>query len=174
MIKHLEQHWKNKRGFTLIETLIYIALYSIIIGGAIVAVYTIFESAGRNQAEAMLEEEGMFLVGKLNWALSGTQIINTPAENATSSRLSITKYDDTTVVITLTATGTMMMIKNGWGPLPLNNTNTEVSGLSFVHTASSGGGIAPESVRASFTLKTRTSNGMTITQDFSTIGYIRK
>jgi len=161
------------RGFTLIETLIYIALYAIIMGGAIVAVYAIFESAGRNQGKAMLQEEGMFLAGKLSWALSGVKTINIPALGATSSELSVTKYNDTTVTITVSATGTMM-IQNEGTLLPLNNTNTEVGGLLFVHTGTSSAGMVPEGIRASFALSLRTPNGMIITQDFSATRYLRK
>ncbi|OGZ10732.1 MAG: hypothetical protein A3D65_01690 [Candidatus Lloydbacteria bacterium RIFCSPHIGHO2_02_FULL_50_13] len=159
-------------GFTLIETLLYIGLYSIIMGGAIVAVYTIFESAGRNQTKAMLQVEGVFLTGKINSALSGAKTIDTPSFGATSSQLSITKYDGTLISITF-ATGTMMILHGG-DVLSLNNTNTEVAELLFTNIGTSSVGIIPEGVRAAFTLSARAPNGMIISQDFRTTRYLRK
>ncbi|HEY9585494.1 MAG TPA: prepilin-type N-terminal cleavage/methylation domain-containing protein [Candidatus Paceibacterota bacterium] len=173
MTKSATRVQRKKSGFTLIETLIYIALYSIIVGGAVVAVYAIFESAGRNQAKAMLQEEGMFLVGKLNWTLSGVQTVNIPALGATSSDLSITKFDGSTSIITISSTGTMMT-QDGGAPLSLNNTNTEVGELVFSHVGVENTGIFPEGIRVSFILSARTGNGMLITQAFSTTRYLRK
>ena len=57
------------KGFTLIETIVYLALFSILMGGAIVAAFNIFESAGRQQTHTMLQEEGNFLIAKINEAV---------------------------------------------------------------------------------------------------------
>jgi prepilin-type N-terminal cleavage/methylation domain-containing protein len=54
-----------KRGFTLIETIIYLALFSIVIGGALAATTVLFEGAGRNTTEARLQEEGTFMLEKI-------------------------------------------------------------------------------------------------------------
>src|ERR1051326_3407389 len=62
---------KNSAGFTLIETLIYLALFGIMMGGITVVTYGLIESAGKNQTKILVQEEAGFLLGKLNWALTG-------------------------------------------------------------------------------------------------------
>lgn len=57
------------RGFTLIETLVYIALLGILMGGAMLAVYQLIANVGQVNANIAIEEEANFLLRKVNWAL---------------------------------------------------------------------------------------------------------
>ena len=59
-----------QKGFTLIETIIYIFIFSIIMTGSVISIYAIIGGESRNRTEAMVEEEGSFLIGKIDWALS--------------------------------------------------------------------------------------------------------
>lgn len=175
---------RHNRGFTLIETLIYLALYAIIMTGAIVSAYAILSSSARNQTKALVQEEGSFLVGKIDWVLSGTQAINQPNDGVSStvdqgSTLSITKFDASLgnpIVITLD--GTNLTITRGTNPTEaLNNSGIQISCPAagcFKHTSASGDGVNPESLSAYFTLTTRTSDGISYSQDFSTTKYLRR
>jgi Tfp pilus assembly protein PilE len=156
------------RGFTLIETLVYLALFAIMIGGIVSAAYLLFETNDRNQTKAMLQEEKNFVVSKINWALNGVNpaLSITPAANTSAATLVVTKYNGTTVTInpsgsTVTFNGTA-----------LNNSNVTISKLVFIHTYA--GGTNPESIEAGFTITTRTPEGATISQIASTTSYIRK
>lgn len=164
----MKKNNQNNQGFTLIETLIYLALFGILIGGAVVAVYSLLEGGGRTQTRTLIQEEGNFLISKISWALSGAESVAI----LTSDKLSITKwspYPSNPVVIGLD-TGNMTISKNGATPATvLNNTDLSVSNLNFVHNYSDG-----ESVSFSFTLKGRTPNGVDISQDFSGEKFMRK
>ena len=164
---------KKNNGFTLIETLIYIGLFTILIGGVGTSAYSITESSSRNSIKALLQSEGDFLVGKINWALTGIKNVTEPAVSLTSGQLSVTKWDSTlgTVAITLNA-GKMKISCGGLPAKPLNNEDITVSDLLFIHKFD--GGANPESVTASFTLSIKTLNGMPLTQEFSTTNYLRK
>lgn len=155
-----------RRGFTLIETIIYLALFSILMAGILSSVYILFESSDRNQSKATLQEEKEYLLGKINWALNGAQTISTPAANASGSFLSAIKYDTTATQVGISGTN---MTFNG---VTLNNSNVKVTNLTFIHTYA--GGANPESLEAGFTLSIGTPNGMTISQIASTTRYIRK
>ena len=166
-------------GITLIETVVYIALFSIIIGGAVVAAYQIFESSGRDRTHVMIQEEGDFLIAKINWALSGVQNITGPATPplggacTNSNTLTVTKWSASIGVVVVKLVGGEMLLSRGGGlDNPLNNSNTSVSALSFTHCYT--GGTNPESVSASFTLSARTPSGATISQNFFTTSYVRK
>ena len=56
----------------------------------------------------------------------------------------------------------------------LNNSNVSVANLAFVHARSTGDGLDPESVSASFTMYATTSDGHALHADFSTLEYLRK
>lgn len=65
MTKHL-----TKRGFTLLETMIYIALFSILMSGLLLSAYSLIESGERNRESLLITEEGMFVERKFAWALT--------------------------------------------------------------------------------------------------------
>ena len=147
--------------------------------GAVVSAYQMFEASGRNQTRAMIQEEGDFLVAKMNWALSGLQSISTPPipasvdTCATSTALSVSKWDTAIGTILVTQLSGNLTFAHGGNPAQvLNNSNVSISNLLFAHCFN--GGLNPESVSVSFTLITRTPNGMLLTQDFSTSQYLRK
>ncbi len=156
----------KERGFTFIETLVYLTLFSIMIGGIVVTAYSLFESSDRNQTKAMMQEEENYLLGKINWALSGVASISVPAANTSDVTLKALKYDGTSNTITQSA-GNLTF--NG---AILNNSNVAISNLIFIHAYA--GGANPDSLEAGFTISAKTPNGMTISQIASTTRYIRK
>lgn len=172
---------KSGAGFTLIETMVYLSLFSLMMGGVVVSAYNIFESTGRSQTRAMIQEEGDFIIGKIDWSLSGIQVVSAPTLPALgagctqSDTLSVTKWDGSvgTIIINLSG-GNILLARLGnlANSTPLNNSNVTVSGLLFRHCGA--GGNNPESVEASFTLTARTPNGMTISRNFFTSDFIRK
>ncbi|HWA32366.1 MAG TPA: type II secretion system protein [Candidatus Paceibacterota bacterium] len=169
----------SQSGFTLIETIIYIALFAIIISGAIVSIYGIIGASSRNQIKAMVEEEGSFLVGKIDWALSGAanaEVVNTPSD----STLETTQYDGKEIWIRVSA-GDMSIDPDYDGTTyngeNLNNSNVTITcpaSSCFTYTAGSSDGINPARIVADFTLSTRTAEGLSYSQEFSTIKYLRK
>lgn len=165
---------KNQKGFTLIEVIIYLGLFGMLVGGAVVASYSIFESSGRNQTKSIIEEEGEFILAKINWALSGAQSVNSPAVSATSTFLSVVKWDTSIGnPIILNPVGVNMTVSRGANPAQaFNNTNVFVSNVLFTHTYK--GTAEPESIDSHFTLTAKTSSGATVSQDFDSTNYLRK
>lgn len=159
-----------QRGFTLIETLVYLALFALVIGGLVAAAYGLFETSDRNQTKAMMQEEENFLVGKINYALSGAKQVC----SASGSTLSLVKYgtagtcspfvpDDS-----FDMSGQYMRLNGN----KLNNSNTTVTDLVFIETYA--GGSNPDSVEAGFTISATTPTGSTISETASTTNYIQK
>jgi prepilin-type N-terminal cleavage/methylation domain-containing protein len=174
--------FKNSKGFTLIEVVIYLALYAIIMTGALVSMYSIFGSSARNQVKAIVQEEGTFLIGKIDWALSGVHTINEPVvppSPTSGNTLSVTKWDTSfgnPIVITV-INGNMTMSRGANPTAILNNSNVLVACPPvgcFTHATSSGDGINPEKAGAIFTLHATTSEGLPFSQSFSTVKYLRK
>src|SRR5437667_361850 len=53
---------KNNSGFTLIETILYIALLTILLSGAVFASYNLIEGSGRLKTNININEEGGFVL----------------------------------------------------------------------------------------------------------------
>lgn len=161
------------RGFTLIETLIYIALYTLIIGGVVVSVYSIIESSNRNQAKAMLHEEGLFILGKLESSLANADNALTP-DPATLSITDNSLSSSKNPTVFSVASGNLSVTRGNSPSEILNNSNVTVTNSSFVYTTQSGDGVLPEKVEISFTFETATLNGTKVIENFSTTKYLRK
>lgn len=67
---------KNNSGFTLFETLIYIALLSIIIGASLGITYQIIDGTGRDSNRTSVDTEAAFVIRKIDFALNGVSASN--------------------------------------------------------------------------------------------------
>lgn len=68
----------KQHGFTLLETLIYLAMLGLIFVGLFSAAFGILEGAGRLSAKRLVQEEGDFLLAKAEYALNGALAANIP------------------------------------------------------------------------------------------------
>ncbi|MDE2399790.1 MAG: prepilin-type N-terminal cleavage/methylation domain-containing protein [Patescibacteria group bacterium] len=161
---------KSKKGFTLIEVIIYIALFSLLMGTALVAAYQLIDGSGKLSTKNTTQEEGNFVMRKIDWALTGVQSITTPS-SGTTNNLVVNKYDGNTITIDLTGTNPKKIeIKestNGNAFLPIITDNVSISNLQFTYLAPTGS--APIGITATFTI---TKDGVDF--PFTITKYIRK
>lgn len=164
------------RGFTLIEAIVYLALFTILMGGGVAAAFNLFEAASRGDTRTMLQEETDFLIAKVNWTMSGAQAVTAPSTGATGGALTVVKWDTSVgnpIVIARNGTN-LVMTKAGGSEIILNNTNVQITDLSFTHVAASGDGVDPESVTGVITLSARTPSGAVLYRQATTTVYLRK
>lgn len=160
------------RGVTLIETLIYLSLFVIVIGGLVSSAYGIFSSLERNTAHAMVRHETEFLLAKINWALGSASVLHSPLAGATSSMLVLTPYDLTLgSPITIDYANGEMRIRRGTPPREiLNNTNVRIDDLTFTRTDA----IHGTRVTAVISLSTLTADGKPLSYTATTTRYVRQ
>jgi len=120
----------NMRAFTLIETLVYIALWSFIMSGVMLAVYGIAQNSDLFSRRSHASEEGEFVVAKLKWALGNASSVTTPASGY-SSTLNITENDGTVIEMRLSGSAVEMRVGGG-AYEPLTTANVSVSALGFM------------------------------------------
>lgn len=146
-------------GFTLIETVLYLALYALLMAGVMSAAYAFSEGSERAQTSAFLTEEGTFLIGKIDWTLAGAVSLQQPI--ATGSQLQITRSDGRAII--MRAHGSDIRLQIGAASeQSLNSSAFSVANLIFAKTAE------PQGVSASFTLLATTSDGRRVSGDFYT------
>lgn len=158
---------KNGSGFTLIETLVYIALLGLMMGGTIMAVYEILQGSGFVSTKTTAQNEGSFVLRKINWALSGVKTITVPLVGC-GSELAVSKFDGTTAVIQLGSgldAEKILMKENAGTFLPITTDNVQVTNLQFCKIVSDSIGVS-----AAVTVKTANSSAL----DFTTTKYIRQ
>ncbi len=157
-----------EKGFTLIETIIYAALVSIIIIFSVLVMYQIIEVQDRLKAKAEIEGEAGFVLQKINWVLGGAYSINQPSAGATSTTLSINKSNfPQNPLVFDAANGNVRLSRAGGNAIILDNQNVVVDNLIFEHLAASGN-VPPAvkiAIRVSYSFYSKT---------FETIYYLRK
>jgi prepilin-type N-terminal cleavage/methylation domain-containing protein len=158
----------NKKGFTLIEVIIYLALLTIIFTATGVVVYTIFEGSDRDSARIQIQTEGDFILAKINWAMnnaSNITVLNLPL------KLSITKNLYNSNPIIFFATNTKLQMKEGMGlGQDLNNDQVLASNLTLQDLPANSQ--RPHGFIISFTLSAISHRGGAVTQDFESTFYL--
>lgn len=155
---------KGKKGFTLIETLIYSMLVSLIIGGILVSIYEMIQGSVTLNARIVAEEEVNFIFRKISWAMAGAYDINSPGAGDIDTALSIDKtgFPDNPIVFDLDS-GNLRISRAGQAPVVLNNEGVTVSSIAFEHLPSGSG--KPEGVKVTLFVES---------QSYQTTIYLRK
>lgn len=141
----------NKSGFTLIETVIYIALFAIIIGGGMVATYQIIEGTDKVKIKTTIEQEANFILRKIDGVLTG----------ASSSSIAISP-DELTIGGTTFSEDGGNLEKNG---TPLNISSVKISSLLFEEVSTN-----PDGIKVTFTISSLDDR---VSQDFTMTKYAK-
>jgi type II secretory pathway pseudopilin PulG len=124
-------------GFTLMETIIYIALLSIIMYGALVTSFELVDAAGVLQARATIEEEGNFVLRKINWAFTSLDAANPPVVGGGGCLQTLTiyktNYSHNPIILHMKSTGeyNYIQIKEGASDIPITTENASTTCLKF-------------------------------------------
>ncbi|MDQ3075643.1 MAG: type II secretion system GspH family protein [bacterium] len=144
---------KDSRGLTLIEMIIYLGLFSILIGGVVVAVYQIVQNSGKISNKMVVEEEMNFVLKKVDWALTGATSVTTPL-SGTSDTLRVNKLNffDNPIVIKENSTNQSVEYCTGLctATYRLTSVNVHVEDLTFQYLPSVGG--APAGIKVTLTI----------------------
>jgi len=77
---------KEEAGFTLLETVIYIALFGLVVGSIVTFGYAITQGIAEQGAKLETQEQANFVIDKINWLLDTNQV-NSPAPGAVTGQL---------------------------------------------------------------------------------------
>lgn len=134
------------KGFTLMETIIYIGLFSVITSFVLVVFFQIVGSQNQQRDRVEVDAEANFMMQKMIWALSGATAINSPAAGATGTTLSVTKYNySQNPIVFDIGSRNLRLTKASGTPVLLGVNRVYVNKLAFQHSAVSGD--APEGVQ---------------------------
>jgi len=159
----------KNRGFTLIETMIYIALFSILIGTGFVTAFQLIDSSDKLSTKTVTAEEGNFVSRKIDWVFTGLDATNPPTIGGSlpcSQTIKVykTNFSSNPIMLQFDSATNALEIKEGLGTFsPLTSSNVKVTCLKFQTLPAIGN--APSGISA-----TTTINSI----DFTVTKYIRK
>lgn len=140
-----------QRGFTLIETIIYIALFTMLITSGFAAVYELIEGTDSLNQKVRTEEEGNFVMRKIAWSLSSMDpsIPPTISGSGCSQTLTVTKTNSVNNVVlrmrNLSGKNYIEIQDDGVNFYPITTENASTSCLRFSSTGTSPIGITATS-----------------------------
>ena len=124
----------KKHGFTLIETVIYIGLFSFMLGGMLQSAFALMQSADVESANVQINEEMSFVMHKIDWMLSGVQDIQSPTGLPASYTLKIAKYNFAFNPLTLSSqNGVLTLSRGSGGAVPLTTSNVTLDKALFTY-----------------------------------------
>lgn len=155
-------------GFTIVETVIYMGLLSILLIVLTELFLSVLDVQSESEATSAIQQDGRYLLSKLNYDLTQASAVSTPTLGATAPSL-VTTINGQTYSYQLSGPNLVLSI-NGAAANQLNSYLSSVSGLSFTRL---GNGIGKEdTIRVNFDLTSAASrpNGPQTTNFLTTVG----
>ena len=139
------------RGFTLIETILYITITGLMISFMVSAAYQLIGSSDNISLGIIRNEEANFIIRKIGWAMAGTSAINEPEAGGVGTTLSLTKvnFSDNPIIFRVDADN-LTIKKGNQNETPLNSSRVNLESFQFRHIARVGN--APAGVEVNFTI----------------------
>lgn len=162
---------KNKRGFTLIEMLLYVAIFTIFVGSLFSFLTMMTSSRLNNQYLLEVNNQGNQAIRVITQTIRNANSINSPGISGSASSLSLETVNSATNPTVFSSSGGVLYITEGSGsPIALTNDKVSISNLLFLNLSKVN---TPGSIQVRFTLSTN-SNSVIKTIDFYGGGTLKK
>src|SRR3989344_4238389 len=120
------------QGFTLIEILLYAAIFVIVVGGMVTYAFAMLSSSQRADTQLEVADNARFMVQKLQRVLQGASSINTPIVGSSGASLSINTATASWNPFVIDVVSGSLRFKKGSAPaVPITNSMVNVSSISF-------------------------------------------
>ena len=124
----------RQNGFTLLETMIYIALIMFMMGSALVAAFSLVDASAKDRGKILSAVEAEFLMRKINWVLSDLDQV-TPVNSAGIGYLSVNKNGFPNPFIMDIPAHRARLSENGSPSLDITADRVTIANLNFLHIA---------------------------------------
>ena len=162
---------KNHRGFSLIEIIVYVAIFSILV--VVLASFLNSITSTRLHSQIVLEvnDQGSSAIKTIAQTLRNASSVNSPTMGSIASSLSVLTVSPATSPTVFSESGGVLYITEGSGsPVALTNNKVVVSNLTFSNFSRSS---TPDIIKVSFTI-TSISVNSPYTVNFDGSGALRK
>ncbi len=143
------------RGFTLIETIVYMSILSFIMTGTVLSMYSLFSGTESHTQLIASQDAGFFVMRKIESVLENQTTVHIPSFGYSPS-LEITTHDNTAIEIR--RTGTRIEVRRGGvngSYVPLTSDQTSVTNLGFRYLPAPAEGIEASTTIDGIVFETR-------------------
>lgn len=140
----------ERRGFTLVELLLYVSIAGIIFLSLSSFLASFLESRVKNETIAEVEQQGLQIMQLITQTARNAEAINSPSVGTSASTLSldvVTGANDPTIFDL--SSGVVRITEGAGSATSLNNSSVSASGLTFYNLSRAS---TPGIVRIQFTL----------------------
>lgn len=138
---------KFKKGYTLIELLIFMGMFSILIVVFTEILGSVLDVRRESESVSAVEQDGSFLLNRLSYDISRATSINSPNLVGTTDTVLDLTIDGVNYVYALN--GSDLELTTGGSSYQINGVNTTVSNLSFTRIGNDDG---KDTIQLSYTL----------------------
>jgi len=121
---------KYQNGFSLIEVILYIFLFSLMLGGSLSTFYYLMESNQKLSEKSLINDEAEFIISKIDGFLRNSDQILSPSFGEITDDLSMIENSGDLVRIFLEEDDLLLKVNNN-PPISLNNSQIKIENLSF-------------------------------------------
>lgn len=123
---------KNKKGFTLIELILYLFISATVLLVVLSLLSLIIQGRVKNKSITEVEQQGQEIMGRIAQNVRNADGVAVPAPGETSSELELSMPDPARdPLIFDVQNGTIRMTEGDNDPLPLSNSRVTISDLTF-------------------------------------------
>lgn len=131
-----KQHNKNNKGFSLVEAIIYIAIFTIVLGALITFMLNINSSRLHSQTMLEVKGQGADLLRLITTTIKNSTAINSPGTGISSGVLSLASGDNNKNPTVFSEDGEALYITEGANSaLALTNNKVRITNLSFTNVS---------------------------------------
>ncbi len=128
--------FKNQKGFSLIEAVVYVAIFSMFIGALVTYMLNINSSRLKSQIMLEVKGQGADLMRILTNSITNATAINYPGTGLASGTLSVNTLDALKNPTIFSGSGEAIYITEGANSaVALTNNKVKVSNLSFANVS---------------------------------------
>lgn len=126
----------KKNGFTLIELIFYIALFSVFFVSLFLVLNIFYENKNKNSVTIEVEQQGLLISQVISQEIRNSQSIISPTIGDNSSSLSLQSFDvSRSPIVFYLDSGAVILSENGSVIDNLNSNRIIVSNLNFVNNS---------------------------------------
>ncbi len=142
---------QNQKAFTLIETIIYVVIFTTIVLAMVSFGSSIASSRMHNQMALEVNDQGSKVMKVISDAIQNASSINSPTISNSASNLSVATLSSLTNPTNFTVSNGILYITEGTNaPVALTNNKVVVSNLTFSNFSRPN---TPDIIKISFNLK---------------------
>lgn len=125
----------DKKGFTLVEIIVYIALFGIIVSVILNVILFIFGMNKKITSYSQVNSDALSAMERIVYEVTNSEYIYAPTSSASQLSLATSSYatanDDITFLDFYVESGTLFLKQDGSGSVPLTSSNVSVSALNY-------------------------------------------